>query len=92
MRPCLRISPKPEQYSLVGSVPSRVKFISCIQSFQLPISASGLLVEDILLAVSRDKKKDADKIRFILLNGIGNAVIDTNVTEQEMAEACEFIL
>ncbi len=68
------------------------EILSCIQSFQLPISASGLLVEDILLAVSRDKKKDADKIRFILLNGIGNAVIDTNVTEQEMAEACEFIL
>ncbi len=68
------------------------EILSCIQSFQLPISASGLLVEDILLAVSRDKKKDADKIRFILLNGMGNAVIDTNVTEQEMAEACEFIL
>ncbi len=68
------------------------EILSCIQSFQLPISASGLKTEDILLTVSRDKKKDADKIKFILLDGIGNAVIDTSVTEQELADACEFIL
>ena len=35
---------------------------------------------------------DAGQIRFILLKEIGKAYIDITVTEQEMEQACEFIL
>ncbi len=35
---------------------------------------------------------DAGKIKFILLNGMGNAVICNDVTDSEMAEALGTIL
>lgn len=64
------------------------------QKFFLPINIheSKITEESVLEAVSRDKKKDSNKIKFILLDGIGHAVIDTTVTKQEMSEAVSFIL
>ena len=66
--------------------------VNCIQSFQLPVATSGITTSDILDAASKDKKMDAGTIKFILLDAIGNAVIDCTVSNDEMAEACDFIL
>ena len=59
--------------------------------FHLPITFDHLRAEDILEAVRHDKKMDAGQIRFILLEKIGKAVIDTTVTEQEIKEAVAVI-
>lgn len=66
--------------------------ISVIQSFQLPVSVSGLNTEDILNIMLHDKKMESGKLKFILLSGIGHAVIDTSLTREEIAESLQYIL
>lgn len=55
--------------------------------FNLPISFEGLKSEEIVEATKHDKKMASGQIKFVLLKGIGNAVIDTTVTDTEMLEA-----
>ena len=59
--------------------------------FSLPITFAGLNPEDILQATKLDKKMEQGNIRFILLSGIGNAVIAHDVTDEEILEAINFI-
>lgn len=59
--------------------------------FGLPISFDGISSESIVEATRKDKKMDAGKIRFILLKKLGKAYIDTDVTDQEMLEAVNFL-
>ena len=53
----------------------------------LPVHVSGLKAEDIIRISKNDKKMDAGKVKFILINGMGNAVICKDVTDSEMLEA-----
>jgi 3-dehydroquinate synthase len=57
------------------------------KAFGLPVSLSGMDPESILQATRSDKKMEGGKIRFILLKGIGNAVIDRSVTDTELMAA-----
>lgn len=59
--------------------------------FHLPISLDDLKTEDILEVMKNDKKVDNGKIKFILLKEVGNAVVDTSVTQEEMADAINYI-
>lgn len=59
--------------------------------FGLPISFSGIEIEDILDAVRHDKKMDQGQIRYILLHELGDAYIDRTVTDAEIRAALEFI-
>lgn len=59
--------------------------------FGLPISFTGLNTEDIIDTSRSDKKMSGGQVKFILLKGIGKAVIDKTVTEQEMKEAIDYI-
>ena len=59
--------------------------------FGLPISLTGLNTEDIIDTSRSDKKMSGGQVKFILLKGIGKAVIDKTVTEQEMKEAIDYI-
>ena len=52
---------------------------------------TGLLPEDILSATKLDKKMDQGKIKFILLRAIGDAYIDTTVSDTELLEAINYI-
>ncbi len=63
-----------------------------IKSFKQPIRVSGLSPKEIYEVTKLDKKMDSDKIKFILLQEIGNAVIDPTVTEDEMLSAISSIL
>ena len=38
-----------------------------------------------------DKKMEAGKVKFILLNSIGDACIDRSVTDQEMEDAVKYL-
>lgn len=68
------------------------KILELHRYFGIPVSTSGLLIEEVIAAARSDKKMEAGRIKFILLDGIGNALIDHSVTEEEMADACGTIL
>jgi len=61
--------------------------IDTIKSFHQPITAKDLSADEVFEVTKLDKKMDSDKIRFILLKRIGEAVIDLTVSKEEMHEA-----
>ena len=63
-----------------------------IRSFGLPVSVSGMKAEDIVFACRHDKKMDGKQIKFILLKQVGEAFIDTSITQEELFLAAEYIL
>ena len=64
-----------------------------LELFGLPCRISlPMSGEDILNASKKDKKMEAGKIKFILLNRIGNAYINKNVTDNEIQTAIQEIL
>lgn len=63
-----------------------------LKDLNLPVCVNGLNAEDIIRVSKSDKKMDAGKIKFILLNGTGNAVICNDVADSEMLEALDTIL
>lgn len=65
---------------------------SLLQYFNLPVKVSGLSAEEIFQVTRNDKKMESGKLKFILLKSIGNAVIDTTVTKEEIVESIEYIL
>ena len=65
--------------------------IATLEAFELPTSFDGLLAEDILSVMSKDKKVDAGTIKFVLLQSIGQAYIDTTVSTSEIRQAIEYL-
>ncbi len=61
-------------------------------AFNLPISISGLVPEEVLADTKLDKKMVSGQIKFILLKKMGKAIIDNTVTDEEMLEAIKFII
>lgn len=59
----------------------------CLKDYGLPVSFDGLEVSEIIKTTKNDKKMESGHIKFILLNGIGNAFIDRTVTDEEMSRA-----
>ncbi len=68
------------------------KIVRTLQSFGLPVLASGITAQEIVEAAGHDKKMDAGWWKFILLKQIGDAVIDRTVTREEAADAALEIL
>ncbi len=62
-----------------------------LKTFHLPIEVNGISSQDILITTKSDKKMDKEHIRFILLHGCGNAVIDTSLTDGDLIEAIQKI-
>jgi 3-dehydroquinate synthetase len=75
-----------------------------LQNLNLPtrlteIDENGKLVfqpdfdeNDILEASKNDKKRNGNKIRFILLSGIGNGIMMDDVSDEEILLASKSIL
>ena len=63
-----------------------------IKELNLPLDIKGVSAEEILKVSKNDKKMDAGKIKFILLDGMGNAVIRDDVTDSEMLGALGQVL
>lgn len=59
--------------------------------YGLPCNIGGLQMEDILQVTRSDKKMESGKIKFILLNAIGDAYVDKMVTDKEMLMALKEI-
>lgn len=66
--------------------------LQTLHSFRQPITVKGLTAGQIYEITRSDKKMDSDKIKFILLQSIGNAVIDDTVTKDEILCAIQSIL
>ena len=65
--------------------------IETLTRFNLPVQAGRIDRKVVLFATKSDKKMRAGQIRFILLDGIGNAVISDDVTDNELLEAIDYI-
>ncbi|MDO5293076.1 MAG: 3-dehydroquinate synthase [bacterium] len=63
-----------------------------LASFTLPISVSDLKVKEVLAATKNDKKMQSGKIKFILLEKVGQSVIDDSVSDEEMEQAIQYII
>lgn len=66
--------------------------IEAIKLFNLPVTVSDINSEDVLEATLHDKKMDSDSIKFILIDGIGNAVIDRNVSKEDIKSAINNVI
>lgn len=60
--------------------------------FNLPISIEDIDAKEVVKLAKSDKKADSDKIRFILLKSIGKAVVNTEVSDEEMINALEELI
>lgn len=61
-------------------------------AFSLPVCTDGLTPEELITATKSDKKMHNGRIRFILPKGIGCAVTDDTVTDEELYAAASHIL
>ncbi len=55
--------------------------------FHLPITIEHINPQEILLLTKSDKKKEGNNLKFILLKKVGKAVIDRNVTDEDIINA-----
>ena len=60
--------------------------------FNLPISVEDLDTDEIIKITKSDKKMEQGAIKFILLKKIGKAIIDRNVTGEELKAGIEEII
>ena len=58
----------------------------------MPTTVEGLSKTEVVEATKSDKKMEADTIKFILLKSLGNAIIDTSVSIEEMDNSLEGIV
>lgn len=73
--------------------PSETKeFKDLMEFLQMPTEVSGPSQNDVLADTKSDKKMDGNTIRFILLQKIGQAYIDLQVTAEEMRTGLSNIL
>lgn len=65
--------------------------IETFSHFGLPVSVDGIAAEDILKISKSDKKMVAGKIKFILLESIGQAYINPDLADEQLLSAIHFI-
>ena len=58
-----------------------------VSIFELPNSITGLKPDEIIDVSKNDKKMDSNKIKFIVIKEIGDAIIDSSITDEEMRKA-----
>lgn len=68
----------------------RSKLIDLMKTYSLD-TETDIDVNKVLEATFNDKKMESGKIKFILLNGIGEAYIDKDVSKDDMMEALNSI-
>ena len=65
-----------------------------LKAFHLPVSlpSDALNIEEVVSATKNDKKMDSGKIKFILLETLGNAYINKELTDEQLTLAAREIL
>lgn len=62
------------------------------KDFNYPMTVSGIKVNEVVDVSKNDKKMSAGKIRFVLLNAVGDAYVDYDVSEGEMLESLQEVV
>lgn len=62
-----------------------------MEIFHMPVTVSGIDMDEVVAATKNDKKMDGKTIKFILLASVGHAVIDRQVTEDEMRKGLRYL-
>lgn len=60
-----------------------------LRTYGLPDTITGISAERILEACCADKKSEQGKLRFILLNGIGDTCIEQDMQKEELRKAID---
>lgn len=66
--------------------------IRLFKYFNYPMTVSGIKLNEVVDVSKNDKKMSAGKIRFVLLNAVGDAYIDYDVSEDEMLESLQEVV
>ncbi len=66
--------------------------LDTLTSFGLPISVEGITPARIVEVSKSDKKMDKGKVKFILLNPEGQAVIDRSITDAQLLAAADALV
>lgn len=66
--------------------------IDMFKSYSFPTTVSGITAEQVVAVSKNDKKMDAGKVKFILLDRIGNAFIDKALTDDELKAALKDVI
>ena len=66
--------------------------IRLFKDFNYPMMVSGIKLNEVVDVSKNDKKMSAGKIRFVLLNAVGDAYIDYDVSEGEMLESLQEVV
>jgi len=66
--------------------------IKLLGIYHFPLHVTGITPKDVVAVSKNDKKMVSNKIKFILIRGVGNAFIDMTVTDEEMLEALSFVI
>lgn len=63
-----------------------------LRKAELPLTVKNQNAKAVLAATKNDKKMEAGRIKFILLKTVGDAYINTDVSDGELLEAIDYIL
>lgn len=66
--------------------------IDMFKSYSFPLNVTGISIDDVVKVSKNDKKMDAGRIKFILLNKIGNAYIDTDIDDNMLRQSLKTIV
>lgn len=68
--------------------------LNTLEAFHLPTSlpASAIDIEEVVIATKNDKKMDSGKIKFILLESLGNAYINKELTDKQLIVAAKELI
>jgi 3-dehydroquinate synthase len=69
-----------------------LKIEKIIAAAGLPLKAPRKFLKEVLIKIEQDKKNEGDRIKWVLLNGIGKAVYDMEQPEQHVTSAIEYVL
>ena len=65
------------------------KIVRAHKLFELPVSENNFELQTVIDATLNDKKMEAGIIKFVVLNAIGNAVIDKQISMNDMEAALD---
>ncbi|MDD6572384.1 MAG: 3-dehydroquinate synthase [Thermoflexaceae bacterium] len=66
--------------------------LELFKKYDFPLTVNGISAEDVVKVSKNDKKMVSGKVKFILLEKIGDAFIDMTVTDDEMVAALDDII
>ncbi len=66
--------------------------IDMFKSYSFPLNVTGISIDDVVKVSKNDKKMDAGRIKFILLNKIGNAYIDTDIDDNMLRQSLKTVV